>query len=238
MIPEAVSKKKNKINPANNGAVKLPPLENGDHLTRLEFHRRYEAMPKNIKAELIEGIVYTATTISAKHGLSRAKIMGWLGNYSAVTPVTDFADNVTLIIDLDNEPQPDAVLCVKKESGGKSSVNAEGYLEGSPELIVEIAASSKSYDLHIKKKVYQRNGVKEYIVWRVFDEAIDWFVLENGEYVKLEPDKKGIIESRFFVGLRLNVKAMLANDLATVLADLQKGLNSKKHKEFINKLKS
>jgi Uma2 family endonuclease len=238
MIPETVSKKRNKINSAKNGANNLPPLENGDHLTRLEFHRRYEAMPENVKAELIEGVVYMASPVSMKHGIPHGRIMNWLGFYSTATAGTDFADNVTLIVDFDNEPQPDAVLYVKKEFGGNSFINSDSYLEGSPELIVEIAASSKSYDLHTKKRVYQRNGVKEYIVWRVLDEAIDWFVLENGEYVQVYTNEENIIESRFFIGLRLNVKAMIENDLATVLADLQRGLKTKKHKEFISKLKS
>lgn len=36
----------------------IPPLENGDRLSREEFERRYEAMPHVKKAELLEGVVH------------------------------------------------------------------------------------------------------------------------------------------------------------------------------------
>ena len=36
----------------------VPPLNNGDRLTRAEFERIYEAHPEIKKAELIEGVVY------------------------------------------------------------------------------------------------------------------------------------------------------------------------------------
>ena len=74
------------------------------------------------------------------------------------------------------------------------------YLEGAPELIVEVAASSASYDLHEKLNVYQRNGVQEYLVWQIYEHRLDWFVLEGGKYVALQPDADGIIHSRIFPG--------------------------------------
>lgn len=42
----------------------IPPLENGDGLSRAEFERRYDAMPELKKAELLEGIVYMAAPVS------------------------------------------------------------------------------------------------------------------------------------------------------------------------------
>jgi Uma2 family endonuclease len=222
---------------ARTNLLQLPPLENGDRLTRSEFERRYNAMPKEKKAELIEGVVYMSSPVRAKsHGEPHGRIMAWLGVYSANTQGIDFADNVTLRIDPDNEPQPDAVLRIKEELGGSSFIANDDYLEGSPELIVEIAASSASYDLHDKLEVYRRNGVKEYVVWRVYDKEIDWFVLKNKKYVRLQTNDKGLIESSTFPGLRLNVKAMLKGDLAKALSALQEGLNTPKHKIFLQRL--
>lgn len=205
-----------------------PPLETGDHLTRAEFERRYHAMPNVKKAELIERVVYMPSPVRHKnHGKPHGKVMGWLAVYSAARPETDFSDNATLRLDQDNEPQPDAVLRIDEAFGGHSTVSEDDYLEGSPELIVEISSSSASYDLREKLNVYRRNGVQEYIVWRVYDEEIDWFSLQNEQYVPLQSDENGIIESRVFPGLRLNVAAMLNGDLAKVLADLQAGINAK-----------
>lgn len=215
----------------------VPPLENGDRLTREEFHRRYEVMPENVKAELIEGVVFMSSPVRTKnHGEPSARIITWLGNYSAFTSGTNVAENVTVLLDPDNEYQPDAVLRIEREFGGNSLINDNDYLQGSPELIVEVSGSTISKDLFEKKNVYRRSGVLEYIVWRVADGEIDWFVLENGAYEKLAANKNGIVESKYFAGLRLNVEALLADDLQRVLSDLQKGLQSKKHKDFIGRL--
>ena len=210
----------------------IPLLENGDHLTREEFHRRYEAMPENVKAELIKGVVYFRTRTKVSHGEANATIIGLIGLYSINLQGTNFINHPTLIFDGKNEPQPDAVLRIEENYGGKSWVNDDDYLEGAPELIVEISSSTASYDLHDKLEIYEKKGVQEYIVWRVLDNQIDWFSLENDKYERLAPNKQGIIESKVFAGLRLNLKAMLDDDLLQVLADLQKGLQSKKYKFF------
>lgn len=164
----------------------IPILENGDRLTRHEFERRYTAMPKLKKAELIEGVVYMPAALRyRKHGKPHGDMMLWLGIYAVATPGLEVADNTTVRLDLDNEPQPDALLRIEEFYGGQSRISEDDYVEGAPELIVEIASSSASYDLHDKLQVYRRNQVQEYIVWRVVDRAVDWFSLQAGEYSKI-----------------------------------------------------
>ena len=215
----------------------IPPLENGDKLTRHEFERRYHAMPNLKKAELIEGVVYVASPVRAKqHGKPHARIMGWLIAYEAATPGVESLDNTTILLDTDNEPQPDALLRI--ETGGQSRINKDDYVEGAPELIVEIAASSASYDLHEKLKVYRRNQVQEYLIWRVYDHQFDWFRLQQGEYIQLQPNADNIICSQIFPGLWLDKIALLRGDLGTVLAVLQQGLASPEHENFISRLSS
>ena len=215
----------------------IPPLENGDKLTRHEFERRYHAMANLKKAELIEGVVYVASPLRIKsHGEPHAYIMTWLGVYKAATPGIGFANNATVLIDTDNEPQPDALLRI--ETGGQSRINKDDYVEGAPELIVEIAASSASYDLHEKLKVYRRNQVQEYLIWRVYDHQFDWFRLQQGEYIQLQPNADNIICSQIFPGLWLDKIALLGGDLGTVLAVLQQGLASPEHENFISRLSS
>jgi Uma2 family endonuclease len=162
--------------------------------------------------------------------------MTWLGVYKAATPGIGFADNATVLIDTDNEPQPDALLRI--ETGGQSRINKDDYVEGAPELIVEIAASSASYDLHEKLKVYRRNQVQEYLIWRVYDYQFDWFRLQQGEYIQLQPNTDNIICSQIFPGLWLDKIALLGGDLGTVLAVLQQGLASPEHENFISRLSS
>jgi Uma2 family endonuclease len=216
----------------------IPPLESGDRLTRHEFERRYQAMGQVKKAELIEGVVYVASPVRAnRHGRPHAKIMTWLGTYWVATPGVDLQDNTTVRLNADNEPQPDALLCLEPEVGGNSRISDDDYVEGAPELIAEIAASSASYDLNDKLNVYRRNGVQEYIVWQIYENRLDWFSLEEGRYVLLPLDEQGVIHSRIFPGLWLAVNALRSGDLASVLASLQQGLQTAEHQVFVERLR-
>ncbi|MBD2777553.1 Uma2 family endonuclease [Iningainema tapete] len=193
------------------------------------------AMPQIKKAELIEGIVYVAYQVrSRSHGKPHGRLMTWLGVYEAATSGVGLNDNTTVRLDGKNELQPDALL--RYEYGGSSSISEDDYIEGAPELVVEVAASSAENDLHDKNETYCRNGVQEYIVWQVLDEKLDWFTLENGEYVSMEADADGVIKSRVFPGLWLDICALLAGDIVTVLAVLEKGLNSQEHADFLQRL--
>ncbi|MGL5511182.1 MAG: Uma2 family endonuclease [Microcoleaceae cyanobacterium] len=214
---------------------KYPPLENGDRLAPLEFERRYNQMPDVKKAELIKGIVYMPAALRYKqHGRPHSHIMTWLGNYEAVTPGVECADNATVRLDENNIPQPDALLRITNH--GQSTISEDDYIEGSPELIVEIAASTVSIDSHDKLKVYCHNQVQEYLVWRVYDQEFDWFRLGDGEYIKLIPDVTGIMKSEIYPGLWLDVNALLTGNLAQVLTVLQAGIKTPEHEIFVQKL--
>lgn len=221
-------------------AYRVPPLESGDalseplreRLTRPEFERRYAAAAVT-KAELIEGVVYVASPLGfQQHAEPHSRLDTWLGTYVAFTPGTRSGIEPTVRLDLDNEPQPDIVLMVDEAAGGQARLSEDGYLEGSPELVIEIAASSAAIDLGDKKQVYRRNGVAEYLVWQVFENKIDWYALTDGDY-QLLPVDGGVICSRRFPGLWLAVAAMLRGELAEVLTVLQAGLNSPEHAAFV-----
>ncbi len=215
----------------------LPILEGGDRLSRAEFERRYQAMPEVKKAELIEGVVYVASPVRIKHhGEPHGDIVTWLGLYKAATPGVMLGDNTTVRLDAENEPQPDALLRIDEARGGQSRISEDDYLEGAPELIVEIAASSASYDLHDKRRAYQRNGVLEYLVWLTQEQDFRWYILQEGQYVRQSPDELGILRSQVFPGLQLAVTALLAGDMQRVLAVLQEGIGSEAHQNFLKKL--
>jgi Uma2 family endonuclease len=218
-------------------AAPLPvaPLENGDHLTREEFERRYGAMPVLKKAELVEGIVYMASPLRYRHhARPHSQIMTWLGYYAAVLPIVEVADNASLRLDVHNEVQPDALMRIDERAGGRSRLTEDDYLAGAPELIVEVASSSASYDCHEKMQVYCRNGVAEYLLWLVEEQKIEWYGLEHGRYVVFEPDHTGTLTSRVFPGLWLNHSALLQLNMRSVLDTLERGLNSSEYAAFTN----
>lgn len=218
-------------------SVGLLPLENGDRLSRCEFERRYESRPDIKKAELIEGVVYMTLPVRAKsHAEPHGQVITWLGVYCATTAGVQLCDNATVRLDLDNEVQPDALLRLEPAAGGHSSVSTNDYIEGAPELIVEVAASSAAYDLHDKLQVYRRNEVQEYVVWQVYEKRIDWFQWTENGYELLVPDSAGVVHSRIFPGLCLAVPALLQGDMTQVLAALQKALASTAHANFVEHL--
>ncbi len=221
----------------NRTRPEIPLLENGDRLSREEFERRYHAMPHLKKAELIGGRVYMPSPVKRTHSKNHADMITWLGVYSAATPGVEANDNGTVRLDDENEPQPDASLHIESEEMGTSYRSEDDYIEGAPELIVEIAASSASYDLHEKLEAYRHNGVKEYLVWQVYENCLTWFELREGRYVAVEPNSQGILRSRVFPGLYLAVDALLSGAMAEVLNVLQQGPSTKQHEDFVKYLK-
>lgn len=211
-----------------------PLLEAGDRLTRAEFERRYERMPRLKKAELIEGIVYMPSPVRVKsHGKPHSRLNAWLEFYEMETPGVECTNNATVRLDLDNEPQPDLLMIKSPEKGGQARVTVDDYLEGAPELVVEIVGSSRAYDLHQKKGPYRRNGVREYLAWITTEQRLVWWELRDEEYHELTADAEGVLRSRIFPGLWLDTRALLAGDMKTVLATLRRGLDSPEHREFI-----
>jgi Uma2 family endonuclease len=196
-------------------------------------------MPDVKKAELIEGIVYMPSPVNyGRHGSPHANVLGWLIAYKAGTPGVGVATEATVRLDLDNEPQPDAVVLIDPARGGQARLSGDDYIEGAPELVVEVSSSTASIDRNQKFQAYRRNGVREYIIWRVRDRQIDWFVLHEGEFIPLEADPSGVYRSRVFPGLDLDATAMLDDDIARVLETLRRGMAGDEHRAFVERLSS
>ena len=221
----------------NVGPPVLDPLETGDQLTRGEFLRRLDAVPEEERAELIEGIVFMAAAVRhPQHGRPQRLLIAWLDRYIEATPGSDGGLNATVVLDEDNVPQPDAYLLLPSEVGGQCQVVEAGYLEGPPALVAEVSASTKSIDLHLKFQAYRRNGISEYIVWRVRDKAIDWFVLQDGDYQLLPPDADGILKSRICPGLWLDPVALVKRRTKRVQEVLELGMATPEYREFAKRV--
>ncbi|WP_459558190.1 Uma2 family endonuclease [Lacunimicrobium album] len=186
-------------------------------------------------AELIDGIVVMNAAVGRYHGRPQQVIATWLGNYEAATEGVESFPSVSLVLDQTSMPEPDACLRITDDYSGTST--ADRYIHGPPELVVEISVSSQDRDLGSKKNTYERMGVLEYFVWRVDDGEIDYFSLINNQFV-LQTVTSGIIKSRTFGGLWLDVSAALRLDLRGVLKTLQTGLSSADFKAFTTSMKS
>lgn len=215
----------------------VPPLQAGDRLSRAEFERRYHAMPELKKAELIAGQVSMPSPVRhGGHSHPHTRVVGWLAAYETDTPGVEAGDNGSIRLDLDNEPQPDAYLIVRPEAGGQVRISDDDYVEGAPELVVEIVGSTASHDLGKKLDAYRRNGVLEYVVWRVGERQVDWLVNRRGQFEPVSPGADGILRSTVFPGLWMHPGALVGGDKARSKTVLQQGLHSVEHAHFVTEL--
>ncbi|HUB24370.1 MAG TPA: Uma2 family endonuclease [Tepidisphaeraceae bacterium] len=227
----------NRVTPSITPKGKIPPLQNGDHLTRDEFERRFDATPGLKHAELINGIVYLMAPISyGGHSAPHAELITILSTYRAATSGVASGGNSSVRIDGANMPEPDAFLMILAPHGGQAKIDADDYVSGVPELVVEISATSASFDLHEKMDLYRRAGVREYLVWQTLDNEINLFSLKQGKFRPLAPAADGTLRSKVFPGLWLDVAALLKGDLATALKTLQAGIAAPEHQLFTTAL--
>jgi hypothetical protein len=208
-----------------------PPLEAGQRLDRLDFHARYIAMPSGTKAELVGGIVVMPSPVGNLHGIVDAAMMLWLGTYKSRTPGTQVSHNATTILDEDNEFQPDCWLRILPAKGGQTQ-DIGKYVGGCPELVDEVAASSRSIDLGSKLAEYERAGALEYIVFALDPNEVFWHIRQEGRLVRMNPDADGLYRSRSFLGLWLDTIALFNDDGLALLAALDRGLATVEHAHF------
>lgn len=217
-------------------AKSRPELHNGDKMTQAEFHRIYSQMDESVRAELIGGIVYMASPLKLSHGQHHTFLAMLTSFYCGETPGTDTGDSVTTILGEESEPQPDLFVRILPEHGGQSRTTEDNYVEGAPELIIEVADSSVSLDLHSKRRDYIQAGVPEYLVLNVKEGRLHWFDLRTDQARK--PDADGICRMAMFPGLWIHEAAVCQRDHATGVAALQAGLKSDAHAAFVAELAS
>jgi Uma2 family endonuclease len=213
----------------------LPPLEAGQHLDQPTFHERYEAMPDDTWAELVGGVVYMPSPVRNEHSEPDDDVAYWLGHYKRYTKGLRSGKNATVILDVSAEVQPDGHLRIPQALGGQTRIE-RGFIVGAPELVVEIARSSRHYDLNEKKGDYERAGVREYLVIELDPNRIHWFIRGRNRFRKLRPGPDGIYRSEVFPGLWLDPEALYDEDLDRLIEVLEQGLATPEHAAFAAEL--
>jgi Uma2 family endonuclease len=212
----------------------FPMLQTGDRMTQKEFHHLYEQAPEGFKAELIGGIVYVASPLRRPHGTNTLPLGTLFFTYEGNTPGVESGDNTTILLGEEAEPQPDLYLRILPEYGGQSRTTEDDYVKGAPELVAEVAESSRSLDLHGKRDDYTRYGVKEYLVVCLREQQLRWFDLSRDE--ELAADAEGVCRIRVFPGLWINARALLAKDYHGLMKTLEQGLATAEHAAFVAQL--
>jgi Uma2 family endonuclease len=213
----------------------VPPLVHGERLDRATFHERYEAMPPETMAELIGGVVVMSSPVGPSHGEKVSVLTTWLGYYRLGMPGLSSGCDSTTKLDDRAEPQPDIHLRILPEYGGQTRIE-QGYIAGAPELVVEVAQSSKPIDLGDKLEDYRRTGVLEYVVVTLDPDAVHWFVRRGDRFEKLAPGPDGVYRSEIYPGLWLDPEALFADDLQGLIATLARGKATPEHAAFAAEL--
>jgi Uma2 family endonuclease len=210
-------------------------LVDGERLDQPTFHALYEAMAPGTRAELINGVVLMPSPVGIPHARANLLTVMWLGFYQANTPGVEALVDASTALGLKSEPQPDALLRILTECGGRTE--AEGrFLDGVPELLVEVAHTSRYTDLGPKFEDYERVGVLEYVVRAIEPDEVHWFVLRKGRFVDLPPGLDGIYRSEVFPGLWLDRGALLAGDIRRLQAAVDLGCSTPEHTAVVAKL--
>lgn len=217
----------------------VPWLENGERMDAAQFLRRYEHTQEHFHAELVEGIVYVVSSpLRNRHGRSSSHLGGRLFLYSASTPGSEAQDNTTTVLGDQSVPQPDSALLIRAEYGGQTHDGSgdDDYTYGAPELVVEVAYSTRSIDLHGKLRDYERAGVREYLVFDLLRNALHAFGLRVGRFEPVAIDPDGVFHSPVFPGLWLDGSALFAGDKPGLIATLNRGLATAEHAAFVEGL--
>jgi Uma2 family endonuclease len=213
----------------------LPPLIEGQRLDQPVFHERYEAMPPGTRAELIDGVVHMPRPVGPEHGRAHVPALVWLSYYQENTPGVEVLDNTSTALGPKSEPQPDGLLRILPEYGGRTRTDRR-FVRGVPELVIEVSHTSRYTDLGPKLDDYQRAGVQEYIVRALEPDEILWFVLRGARFAELAPGPDGIYRSETFPGLWLASEALIAGDTRRLRAVIDMSVAMPEHAAFVARL--
>jgi len=214
-----------------------PPrtLVEGQRLDQPTFHALYEAMPPGTRAELINGVVLMPSPVGPPHGRAHLPTLVWLSYYQENTPGVEALDNTSTALGFKSEPQPDVMLRILSEYGGRTEADRR-FVRGVPELLVEVSHTSRYTDLGPKFEDYERVGVLEYVVRALEPDEVLWFVLREGCFSELPPGPDGIYRSEVFPGLWLDPQALIKGDTRRQRAVLDLGCSTPEHAEFVARL--
>ena len=213
----------------------LPPLVAGERLDQRHLPRalRGDAPPDAGRADRRSRPHAFALEPGSRPG--DPPVIYWLMRYQQFTKGVRTASNASLVLDDQSEVQPDILMYIPSELGGRSRRERK-YFAGGPELVVEIARSSRRIDLGPKFRDYERTGVLEYLVVALDPDEIHWFVRREDRFSRRPPDPDGSYRSEIFPGLWLAPQTLFDDDLDGLLATLDLGLATPEHAEFVARL--
>ena len=142
-------------------------------------YQDYLNWPEEERWEIIDGEAYCMSpSPTIRHQRISGNLYGFLFEQRhKLKACALFSAPTDVVFDEFNVVQPDIfIVCDKRKI-------TENNIQGAPDLIFEIVSKSTAYkDTKIKKDLYERFGVKEYIIVFPELEIVERYILENNRY--------------------------------------------------------
>ena len=139
----------------------------------------YAALPEGAPYQLIEGKLVMSPAPTSNHQRILIRLTRVLATF-----VESRSLGEVLIAPLDvylsekNALQPDLIYIAEERNH-----IVEKHIEGAPDLVMEILSpSNASYDLYLKKDIYEEAGVREYWIVDPMQESVAVYFLEADKF--------------------------------------------------------
>lgn len=164
----------------------------------------YMAMPIGAPYQYINGCLIDWPSRTTTHQQVLGRLIAAIMNFRDETENegTFIMGPIETILDESNSFQPDFVYIAESR---KDII--KDYIYGAPDIVFEILCPTNAYyDLRPKKDIYEKYGVKEYIVVDPFQENADLYALTDGKYsLNQYVQKNDLLKSTVLPGLVLDL---------------------------------
>ncbi len=153
----------------------MPLAKQKEHVT----YQDYLSWPEDERWEIIDGVAYNMVPApTPNHQSVSMNLSGLLWNALRKSECRLFASPTDVVLSEENVVEPDLfVVCDQTKI-------TEKCIRGAPDVVFEIISpSSSKKDRLIKRRLYERFGVKEYILVDLDAPCVERFLLDkDGRY--------------------------------------------------------
>lgn len=170
-------------------------------------YQDYLKTPDDIRYELIGGELLMTPAPVPRHQKIKREIEYELLRFVKANKIGEIFDApCDVYLDEENVVQPDLFFISKERTG----IIGEKNIQGAPDLVIEIISESNAYrDLVQKKRLYAKNGVKEYWIVIPEEETIEIYILKDSVYTLHKTfNKEDVLESPYLTDFRLKLTSV------------------------------
>lgn len=173
----------------------------------------YLTWPDEERWEIIDGVAFNMTPApGSKHQLIVGSVYRVIGNQLVRKTCTAFIAPTDVVLSDYDVVQPDVfVVCDKKKI-------TDANIQGAPDLVIEVLSPSTTLkDKREKKTLYEKYGVKEYIIIAPLEKYVERTLLEDGKFSRPEIfGPRDILVLRSLEGVEIKLEEVFEEDATPV----------------------